>query len=207
MEYDNSNLTGLGENISSEIFESMGELFEVKEVEETKVNITDIDKALEDYKESYKNKLAEGPSIDHTIAGECSGCAKCCQAILPMSDKEIQRIKSYIGKHKIQPINRHTYADNVFINICPFLSRDKHCMIYPVRPEICSRFICSQYKSKDSKYFNHFDKHIVNLYSEFLKGQSFPCPETNVLKLNANYTAQKSKLSSVYFKKKKKRVK
>ena len=44
---------------------------------------------------------------DYTINGECSGCGKCCTNILPLSQKEIQKIKSYIGQYKVTPVNRN----------------------------------------------------------------------------------------------------
>lgn len=211
---ENVNFTGEGENLSPEMAE---ELFQ-KEIPQEEINpITILEEKEEPYEtklgiqgfiENSRDKLKEKfqkqieNDIDHTIAGECAGCARCCQAILPVSKKEIQKIKSYIGVKKIQPINRHTMLDTEFINICPFLSFENKCMIYPVRPEVCKRFLCSHYKDKSAKYFNHTDKIIVNFYNEFLKNQSYPCPETNILKLNASYTAQKSKLAGVYFKRK-----
>lgn len=205
---ENEKYTGGGENLSPEIAKEIfsNEMNPITDLGEKKDNKTkiDVNKFIESSRDKLKEKFQKQieNDIDHTIAGECSSCARCCQAILPISNKEIQRIKSYIGVKKIKPINRHTYLDTEFINVCPFLNYENRCMIYPVRPEICSRFLCSQYKSKSAKYFNHTNKKIVNFYSEFLKDQSFPCPETNILKLNATYTAQKSKLASVYFKKK-----
>lgn len=146
----------------------------------------------------------ETSNVDNTVAGECSGCGKCCQAILPISSKEIQRIKSYIGKNKIKPFNRHTLWDKKFINICPFLNPENNrCLIYPVRPEVCNRFICSQYKNPNAKYFNTSDKEVINMYVEFLPSGVFPCPETDILKLNQTFNEQKKKVAHNYFRKKK----
>lgn len=146
----------------------------------------------------------DNSEIDHTIDGECSGCGQCCQAILPLSEKEIQKIKSYIGKNNIKPVNRHTVMDTEFKNICPFLSLETgKCLIYSIRPEVCSRFICSDYKKPTAKHFNHMDKTIVNLYQVFYDVLGpYPCPTTDILKLNKNYEAQKSKVIHNYFKKK-----
>lgn len=133
--------------------------------------------------------------VDFTINGECSKCGLCCQAILTISEKEIQKIKSYIGKNKINPINRHSIVDKEFIDICPFLTEDNECLIYSVRPEVCKRFLCSQYKTPDAPYFNHMDKTIVNMYDVFLGDSYYPKPELDLKKENLKYSLQKKELS------------
>lgn len=134
--------------------------------------------------------------LDFTINGNCSNCGLCCQAILTISEKEIQKIKSYIGKNKIKPINRHSIVDKEFIDICPFLDQQNKCLIYPVRPEVCKRFMCSQYQSPDAPFFNHLDKHIVNMYDVFFKNSYYPKPEIDLKTENEKYENQKSKLVS-----------
>ena len=40
---------------------------------------------------------------DFTINGKCSNCGECCGSILPVTKKEIKRIKAYVRKHNIKP--------------------------------------------------------------------------------------------------------
>ena len=81
--------------------------------------------------------------INYTENGKCSNCGQCCTDYIPISQKEINRIRKYIKKHRIEdyPLieNGEIYC------ICPFRNRKKKiCMIYEVRPDICRKFICSQ---------------------------------------------------------------
>ena len=147
------------------------------------------------------NKMEKKNEYDFTVDGKCSGCGRCCQAILTISEKEIQKIKSYIGQKKIKPINRHNIGSTEFVDVCPFLNEENRCNIYPVRPEVCKRFLCSQYRSVDAPYFNHMDKHIVNLYDVFLPDVKYPASETNVLKENFKYEERKKQLASNLIKK------
>ena len=91
---------------------------------------------------------------DYTINGECSGCGRCCTNILPLSQKEIQKIKSYIGQYKVTPVNRNNVLTKEYSNVCPFLSKENKCNIYKVRPEICKRFICSKFKNNVKNKIN-----------------------------------------------------
>lgn len=65
-------------------------------------------------------------------------------------------------------------------------------MIYPVRPEICKRFICSNYLKKDSLYFNHSDKRIINMYEVFMP--EIKCYKTiDLSELEEYYEEEKKK--------------
>lgn len=83
---------------------------------------------------------------DYTENDECSGCGNCCGNILPISSKEIKRIKRYIEKHDIkEQIRRFPTANPTIDMQCPF--RDdigRRCTIYPVRPMICQDFRCDK---------------------------------------------------------------
>ena len=80
---------------------------------------------------------------DFTINGKCSQCGQCCSNLLPLSDKEIARIKAYIKKHGIKE-QRHNALLTVDMT-CPFRDeRNKKCLIYDIRPEICRVFQCNQ---------------------------------------------------------------
>lgn len=88
---------------------------------------------------------------DLTENGKCTGCGACCSSILPMSRKEISKIRGYIKKHHIEV---STTIDDID---CPFMDREKkteRCKIYPVRPGICKAFKCD---AKDVERFGQVD--------------------------------------------------
>ena len=83
---------------------------------------------------------------DYTENDECSGCGNCCGNILPISSKEIKRIKRYIEKHGIkEQIRRFPTANPTIDMQCPFRDEiGRRCTIYPVRPAICQDFRCDK---------------------------------------------------------------
>lgn len=87
---------------------------------------------------------------DYTENGECSGCGNCCSRILPISSKEIKRIKRYVEKYGIkEQIRRYPTANPTFDMQCPFRDEiGKRCTIYPVRPAICQDFRCDKPRKK-----------------------------------------------------------
>lgn len=86
-----------------------------------------------------------GP-FDFTVNGECSGCGECCSNLLPISSFEIKRIKRYVEKHKIPEQNVFAPVSGPTWDMtCPFRSeKERKCLIYEVRPEICRVFKCDQ---------------------------------------------------------------
>ena len=131
--------------------------------------------------------------IDNTIEGECSGCGQCCTNILTLSDKEIHKIKTYIGKNKIVPINRCNLMTQQYSNVCPFLNSENKCNIYPVRPEICRRFVCSKYKNNERAY-NYSDKKVINMLSTFSQKEEYQPNAPDVKELDAIFQAKKRKI-------------
>ena len=96
---------------------------------------------------------------DFTINGKCSQCGQCCSNLLPLSDKEIARIKAYVKKHGIKE-QRHNALMAVDMT-CPFRDeRNKKCLIYEIRPEICRVFQCNQ--ERDVIVANKMRMHGVN---------------------------------------------
>lgn len=80
---------------------------------------------------------------DFTHNGKCCNCGECCSNFLPLSRKEVKRIKSYIKKHHIKE-QRHNALMGVDMT-CPFRDEtNKKCLIYEVRPDICRAFNCNQ---------------------------------------------------------------
>lgn len=132
--------------------------------------------------------------VDHTIDGKCSGCGACCSAILCVSDAEVKKIKKYLGQHpEVKMINRNTALDKDFKDICPFLNKENKCQIYEVRPEICSRFICSAFKDTSIPSLNHRNKRIINMITTFMGEKT--CPNApDLVGLNKFYESKKKEV-------------
>lgn len=139
--------------------------------------------------------MSNNNNFNHTINGECSHCGACCQNTLPLNQKEIDKIKNYIGRNNIAPINRHNILSSEYIDVCPFFDKDTNCMIYEVRPEICRWFSCATFKENTTP-INHRDKKIVNMLLTFLPNAYCPnAPDTDVL--NKQYYERKRKVYGI----------
>lgn len=66
-------------------------------------------------------------------ASSCKeNCGKCCGILFP-SLAEIRNIKAWCGSHHVE-----FKAFNMTVGIdCPYLTAEKKCAIYPVRPFLC----------------------------------------------------------------------
>lgn len=116
---------------------------------------------------------------DFTVDGKCSGCGNCCSNLLWLSDNEITRIRRYIKKHKIKE-QKHfvpaVLADPDVIDLtCPFLDESKEndkCVIYPVRPAICSSFICGKSEETRKRLMEkRATRKIVSMRDTFFDGK------------------------------------
>ena len=85
---------------------------------------------------------------DLTVDGKCSNCGACCNDIIPLTNADINRIKNYVKKNNIKPIN---HSNNFLVRpsydaVCPFRDEENSiCTIYSVRPAICRFFTCHDY--------------------------------------------------------------
>lgn len=111
--------------------------------------------------------------------------AMCCQNISVLSEKEILRIKNYIKKNNIQPVNRNNILTQENANKCPFLNEEYKCNIYPVRPEICRWFHCSNYK-KNELYLDPTNKLATDMMATFFPECYNPNPP-DLTAINENY--------------------
>lgn len=97
----------------------------------------------------YYGKAADKPGNTYRcncVDGKCSGCGGCCTDMLPLTAKELQRIKIYAREHNLQEHRQAPFFDpGAFDLTCPFRNEpEQRCDIYPVRPKICRNFICSK---------------------------------------------------------------
>lgn len=78
------------------------------------------------------------------VDGKCIGCGECCSDFLPVSEKEIKRLKQYVRKHNLTE-HRHNFLLGTNDCTCPFRNEaSRKCDVYEVRPLICRSFICSK---------------------------------------------------------------
>lgn len=85
---------------------------------------------------------------DFTTNGKCSKCGECCSNLLPLTNKEIKRLRYLVKKRNLKPYTRVSESTNVFGNTydmtCPFLNKENKCEVYEDRPYICRTFMCNK---------------------------------------------------------------
>ena len=124
-------------------------------------------KTLEEAYDDMKNGV-----YDFTKDGKCIGCGACCSRFLPLSEKEISDIRSYVKNHKIkqQFHNCFALARPAQVDMtCPFLDDSKpnnKCTIYEVRPLICKDFICQKGKVPNKALY-YENRILVDMEEEF----------------------------------------
>ena len=112
--------------------------------------------------------------INFCKEGKCSNCGKCCSDILPLDKFEIKKIENYIKQHKIKESVHSNCFQKVLDLTCPFRdNKNKKCLIYPVRPQICKTFICCSSQEKidrDKRIFNE-KKETYSMRNLFYNGK------------------------------------
>lgn len=92
--------------------------------------------------QEFMDSVLADKTLDFTKDGKCSGCGNCCSRILPISEKEIKRIRHYIKQNNIRECV-HCAPRVIDLDMtCPFLNSQNRCTIYEVRPQICKSFLC-----------------------------------------------------------------
>lgn len=107
------------------------------------VNVTMRGELGEMLKEAVKAR--ESGECDFTVGGKCTQCGSCCSNMLPVTIGELKAIKAYVKRHRIKQNEKRGGEDDVDLK-CPFLDESKEkekCMIYPVRPMICKKYMCN----------------------------------------------------------------
>lgn len=108
---------------------------------------------------SLKQVLNEKDNLNiYACNGACSKCGNCCTNFLPVTKKEVSKIKQYVNDNNIKAENRK--IGNNIIMQCPFLNqKTKKCSIYEVRPFVCRDFLCSHsdWKKRRKLYMQRAD--------------------------------------------------
>jgi Fe-S-cluster containining protein len=95
----------------------------------------------------------------------CVDCNECCMMMVALTRYEFESILYRIRHDKelesklihtiIEYKNKLIYQNTVIWN-CIFSDKDKKCMIYDIRPQICKNYHCSKKNDVDvSKYPEH----------------------------------------------------
>jgi Fe-S-cluster containining protein len=91
---------------------------------------------------------------DNTIDGNCSGCGECCTDIIPLTKRDVKRLKKLVKDKNLNPNRRTTNSGN---NVCcPFLNDNIECSIYKNRPIICKSFKCNINKEENAILYMEF---------------------------------------------------
>lgn len=107
-------------------------------------------------KTNNQKNFAKAPE-NFTCNGKCSCCGNCCIPWCPITEEEYQIINDYIEKNKIEPIPLKE-RNNYYMDCCFHDRKNKKCLIYEVRPEVCKNFICSASFKKVDKDRRYYDK-------------------------------------------------
>ena len=101
-----------------------------------------------------------------TNNGKCSRCGGCCNAVLPMTEKELHKLKRFVKNNHVKPRRKLFLSENSVDGTCPFLSGENMCMVYPVRPSVCRQFTCEK-PDYSIEIENIYDYRDVDLRHEF----------------------------------------
>lgn len=96
------------------------------------------------FKESIEKYVKEGYTpIDKTCNNRCSKCGECCGTVLPIDQKDANKIQEYVVKHNILPQKHLLIMTNKLQ--CPYYTgKEEGCSIYEARPKICRNFKCNK---------------------------------------------------------------
>ena len=92
-----------------------------------------------------------------TKNGECSKCGNCCTPVIPITEEEVKKIREYIKENDIKMVMPIT-KEGRHIKCCFYDFENHRCNIYPVRPEVCRKFICSLNNKEIDKNKEYYDK-------------------------------------------------
>ena len=80
---------------------------------------------------------AAGGCVDNfTARGTHDGCGECCSRFLPLTAGEAAVLRLNGAKARPEP-------EGALDMTCPFLTEEKRCAVYGVRPAVCRAYDCS----------------------------------------------------------------
>ena len=97
-------------------------------------------------------------AVDMTCNGKCSNCGGCCNPWNPITNEEIETIKKYIKDNDIKYIPMVPEGNDIWFDCCFHDRKNKKCLIYPVRPEVCRAFCCNLNKRKINRNKYYYDR-------------------------------------------------
>lgn len=88
----------------------------------------------------------EARYLNKCIGGKCSGCGDCCTDLLPLTQKEVDRLREYAIAHDLRAHTQMPFYESGGVDLtCPFRNQiTGKCDVYEVRPHICRLYICSK---------------------------------------------------------------
>lgn len=100
----------------------------------------------------------------------CVNCSECCSLLTMITDEEYKNYKKlFNGKYRTiyqQSIKR--WRDkakklNALNYTCPFITNNKRCAIYSIRPKVCKEFHCKPSLNKlDKKIMEETSHKTIN---------------------------------------------
>lgn len=90
--------------------------------------------------------LCSCQEVRDLYTGDCRGCGECCSRILPMTEHEARRIRSYAHERGIAA--RPEAAGTIDLT-CPWLTDDRECAVYEARPLACRAYRCDMHAKGD----------------------------------------------------------
>ena len=107
---------------------------------------------------------------NNTCNGKCSQCAECCGFALPLTKKEVKRIRQAIKDNNITFDFKDFIVDDMVHMQCPLLDMKTHkCKLHMInpalKPEVCKRFICS---NTEENLIKNINWDIIKIDKEFL---------------------------------------
>ena len=106
---------------------------------------------------------------------KCSCCGECCTTFLPITYKEVKRIKKALKDYAITyDVNDYITPTDLYL-LCPFLDmKTKLCKLHSIssslKPDVCRNFKCymdPEQVEKDKKYY--YDRADINGHNGVVK--------------------------------------
>ena len=92
-------------------------------------------------REAARLLAAQDSQVKVLYNGDCRGCGECCSRFLPVSQRDLERLRRHVCAHGIETVPERAEIDL----LCPFLSDGRICAVYEARPDICRAYRCDRH--------------------------------------------------------------